>query len=117
MPIPDFQTVMLPLLETLADGQVWLIRNLTQKLADRFNLSEEERNQLLPSGQQSIFSNRVAWAKTHMKMAGLIENTTRGSVNLSDEGKQVLAKHPSRIDLAFLRQFPSYIEFTKKTTP
>jgi restriction system protein len=117
MSIPDFQSVMLPILETLSDGQLWTIRNVTEKLAGRFGLTEAEKHELLPSGQQSIFSNRVAWAKTHLKMAGLIENPSRGTVRLSDMGKQVLAKHPTKIDLKFLHQFPSYVEFKKKTTP
>jgi restriction system protein len=83
MSIPDFQTIMLPLLEALADGKSHTIRDVTQSLALRFKLSEEEKEQLLPSGQQGVFSNRVAWAKTDLKMAGLIENPTRGTVNLS----------------------------------
>jgi restriction system protein len=110
MAIPDFQSVMLPIMETLSDGQTWIMRNLTQALADRFTLSDAERQQLLPSGQQTVFSNRVAWAKAHLKMAGLLESPARGSVKISDRGKEALATKPAKINLAYLRQFPGYIE-------
>src|SRR3954447_15976479 len=89
--IPDFQTVMLPLVETLADGHERTMRELTDLLADRFGLSEPERLEVLPSGQQSIFSNRVAWAKSHLKYAGLLENPTRGRVHIAELGRKVLA--------------------------
>jgi restriction system protein len=115
MSIPDYQTVMLPLLQSLADGQFHVIRDVAENLAAKFGLIDDERRQLLPSGQQTVFHNRVGWAKTHMKMAGLIENPSRGAVKISSLGRQVLDQHPSRIDVAFLRQFPSFVEFTKKS--
>ena len=74
MPIPDFQTLMLPLVEAFADGREQTIRDLTAHLVDLFQLTGKEREELLPSGQQTIFSNRVAWAKSHLKAAGLLEN-------------------------------------------
>ena len=115
MEIPDFQSIMLPLLQTLADGEVRPIRDVTRSLADHFKLTDEERSKLLPSGQQSVFGNRVAWAKTDLKMAGLIENPSRGLVRISDEGKKVLAQKPDKITRSFLRQFPAYDAFfTKK---
>ena len=79
MPIPDFQSLMLPLLEVLADGQERAVRDVTNLLADRFGLTPEERQQLLPSGQNRVFVNRVAWAKA------LLSNELDGSkgVNLS----------------------------------
>jgi restriction system protein len=115
MSVPDFQSIMLPLLEGVADGQTHPMRDVTRKLADHFNLSEEEREQLLPSGQQSIFANRVAWAKTHLKMAGLLDNTKRGYISITDRGRQVLAEHPQRIDLNYLNRFPGFAEFRQKT--
>jgi restriction system protein len=78
MPIPDFQTVMRPLLDAISDGKEHSIREVLDQLADHFDLSAEERKRLLPSGQQELFTNRVAWAKTHLRMAGLIEATGRG---------------------------------------
>jgi restriction system protein len=112
MPIPDFQAVMLPLLETLADGRIWTMRELTERLSKRFNLTEEEVNQLLPSGQSRLFNNRVAWAKTHMKVAGLVDNPNRGRVSISERGRSVLAEKPPEINMKFLKQFDGYKEFT-----
>ena len=111
MPIPDFQTIMLPFMKTLENGQLWAIRDLTESLAIYFNLTDSERHELLPSGQQTIFSNRVAWAKSHMKRAGLIDNPSRGKLIISDVGRQVLRQNPIAINCKFLRQFPSYLTF------
>jgi restriction system protein len=86
VPIPDFQSLMLPLLEVVSDGKDHLMKDVTRALADRYELTEEERRQPLPSGQQTIISNRVAWAKAHMKMAGLIENPLRGYIRISPQG-------------------------------
>jgi restriction system protein len=113
--IPDFQTVMLPLMEALADGQERTMREVTDLLADRFKLTEPERQEVLPSGQQSVFSNRVAWAKSHLKYAGLLENPTRGRVCIADLGRKVLGEKPQAINVRFLRQFPSYCEFVGKS--
>jgi len=115
VPIPDFQSIMLPLLQFTSDGKDHLMREVTQGLADHFDLTEEERRQLLPSGQQTIISNRVAWAKAHMKMAGLIENPVRGYIRISQAGRELLEKKLQRVDLRVLRQYPSYLEFAKKS--
>src|SRR5476649_1817477 len=102
---------MLPFLETLQDGKERTMRELTEQLALRFKLTEEERQEHLPSGPQSLFYNRVAWAKTHLKNAGLIENPVRGKVSISEEGRKVLLQKPSTINCKFLKQFPSYLKF------
>ncbi|WP_435020594.1 restriction endonuclease [Tundrisphaera sp. TA3] len=117
MKIPDFQTVMLPLLRILEDGQTRPMREVTKLVADAFQLTEEERGMMLPNGQQSIISNRVAWAKTHMKMAGLIENPNRGQVRLSDLGRSILAEKPTSIGMKSLRRYPSYLAFIGKSQP
>lgn len=111
MAIPDFQTIMLPFMKILADGQLWAIKDLTESLAVHFNLTDSERHELLPSGQQSIFSNRVAWAKSHIKNAGLITNPSRGRLVISDAGLQVLHQNPVAINCKFLKQFPTYLKF------
>ena len=111
MAIPDFQTVMLPFLEALQDGQDRIMRELTETLAVRFGLTDEDCQERLPSGQQTIFSNRVAWAKSHLKNAGLILNPSRGKVCISDAGRQVLLQKPSAINCKFLKQFPTYLTF------
>lgn len=86
------------------------MRDVTETLANRFQLSFQEREEMLPSGQQTLFSNRVGWAKTHLKGAGLISNPSRGKVSLSEEGRAVLATQPQAINCRFLRQYPSYLE-------
>src|SRR5947209_10961584 len=108
---------MLPLIETLADGQERTMRTLTDLLAGRFGLTEAERQELLPSGQQSIFSNRVAWSKSHLKYAGLLENPARGRVRISELGRKVLSEKPQAINVKFLKRFPSYCEFIGKSEP
>ena len=115
MPIPDFQSTMRPLLEVLSDGKEWRMRDVTEALATRFQLSPQERAEMLPSGQQTLLSNRVAWAKTHLKAAGLLLNPNRGKVTLSDEGRRVLASHPDAITCRFLRQYPSYLELVGRS--
>lgn len=117
MPIPDFQTIMLPLVESLGDSQQTSIRELTERLAERFGLTKEERAELLPSGQQSIFSNRVAWSKSHLKAAGLLESPTRGMVRITDLGLKALAQKPAAINIKFLKQYPAYCIFSGKSQP
>jgi len=109
--IPDFQTIMLPLLQQTADKEVHTNRELKDTLADHFELSTEERQELLPSGQQSVFHNRVAWAKTYMERAGLIETISRGHFTITNRGIEVLESAVDRIDNNFLLQFPEYREF------
>src|SRR5262245_60047842 len=113
MAIPDFQTVMLPLLVHLRDGQEHSNQETTKALTELFQLTEEERAQLLPSGQQPIFTNRVAWAKSHLKAAGLIESPRRGYYKIFPRGIDVLHTNPERVDLRLLGQFPEYLEFRK----
>jgi len=113
MAIPDFQSVMLPLLELSGDGKIHNIHDAVNQLADLFNLSTEEMSKLLPSGQQPMFYNRVGWARTYLKKAGLLKDPKRGYFQITQRGKDVLAKNPQRVDMIFLRQFPEYIEFRK----
>jgi restriction system protein len=101
---------MLPLLKFCADGQEHTNREAIDALAQEFRLTEEEQKQLLPSGQQCVFENRVAWARAHMKMAGLVENTRRGIFRITDRGAQLLKKSPPEINLRLLRDFPEYLE-------
>jgi len=114
MAIPDFQSLILPLLQFCTDGNEHTNREALEALAGKFGLSEEEQKQLLPSGQQRTFDNRLAWARAHMKMAGLIINTRRGVFRITHRGQEVLKTPPSEINLKFLRQFPEYIEARDK---
>ena len=99
MPIPDFQSIMRPLLAAHADGLEHVNRDLINKLATDFELSEDERREMLPSGGARLFDNRVGWAKTHMMQAGLLESPRRAISTITDRGREVLKGHPQRIDL------------------
>ena len=114
MPIPDFQSVMLPLLKYCNDGKDHTNIEALDALAKDFNLSEDERKQLLPSGQQRVFDNRVACARAHMKMAGLLENARRGIFHITTRGKEVLSQNLTGLNLHFLRQYPEYQEAREK---
>jgi len=113
MPIPDFQTLMLPVLRYALSVDEHSLREATDYLADEFSLTTEEREELLSSGRQPVFYNRVGWARTYLKKSGLLETSHRGYLKLTDRGKEVLDSNPSRIDMSFLQQFPEFIEFRK----
>ena len=113
MPIPDFQKITLPLLELLKDGEPHDIGELRPKIAAHFKLTEEEMNELIPSGG-TRFGNRFGWARTHLKMAGLINYERSGVYRITDRGKQVLAQSPSKLDLHFLDQFSEHVEFRRR---
>ena len=111
MPIPDYQTLMLPLLQLLSDGEEHLLREVVQQLADKFGLTEEERRQLLPSGVSTIIGSRVGWAKTYLHKAGLVALTGRGRLRITSRGASVFGNKPERINVEFLRQYPEFVEF------
>jgi restriction system protein len=113
MPIPDFQSIMLPLLKILADGKVYKYREILEALAREFQVTEAERKEMVPSGQQEIFDNRVGWAKTYLKKAGLIDSPQRATFVISEKGKEILSQNPARIDTKFLRQFPEFQKFNR----
>jgi restriction system protein len=111
MPIPDYQTLMLPLLRFAADGSDHTTREAVEVLATEFQLTSAERNELLASGQQAIFNNRVGWANSYLKKAGLLESPRRGALRITARGLQILGENPARIDVRFLERFPEFIEF------
>lgn len=111
MAIPDYQSLMLPLLRFLDDGKEHNLPEATEVLSEQFRLTPEERQQLLPSGQQTIIRNRIGWARTYMAKAGLIDAVRRGYWQLSSRGKEVLASNPERIDGHFLQRFPEFVAF------
>lgn len=115
MPIPDYQTVMKPLLEFLAEnpGQ-HRMQDVVEAMIKHFNLSENERQELLPSGQQAVIDNRVGWARTYMKKAGLLDDPKRGYVQISQKGKDVLKQNPQVINVKYLQQFPEFVEFRER---
>ena len=111
MAIPDYQTVMLPLLQLASDGQEHSLRGAIEELADQFGLSEQERDHLLPSGRQATFDNRVGWARTYMKKGGLLSSPRRGYFEITDAGLQALKINPEAINNKFLEQYPEFLEF------
>lgn len=113
MAIPDYQTIMLPLLKLLGDGEVHSSRQTVDSLAEYFRLTDQEKRELLPSGNQPIFANRVAWARTYVKKAGLIKAPKRGHFEITERGREALAKNPGKINVAYLDQFPEFVEFRK----
>ncbi|MBX7481071.1 restriction endonuclease [Qipengyuania qiaonensis] len=120
MSIPDYQTLMLPVLQLAAKGE-WRVPEAAEKIADHFQLSQDERDKLLPSGKQRIFHNRIHWAKFYMSKAGLIESPKRGIFTATSAGKALLAQGLQSIDNETLNQFPEFVEFrlgnTGSSTP
>jgi len=113
MAVPDFQTIMLPLLQFAGDQREHSLRETIEALADQFNLTKEDRREMLPSGRQATFDNRVGWARTHLSKAGLLKSTRRGYFRITELGLTVLAQRAERVDMNFLRQYPEYVEFTR----
>lgn len=114
MAIPDYQSCMLPLLEFLGDQDEHSLRETIDHLANHFKLTKEELKQLLPSGQQAIFDNRVAWARTYLKQAGLLEPTRRGYFRITPRGLKILQQRPEKINVKFLEQFKEFREFRQR---
>lgn len=110
MPIPNFQSLMRPLLASASDGQEHSIREALDQLAIQFSLTDAELKQLLPSCNQEVFLNRVGWAKQHLKMANLLEFPKRGTFKITEPGLRVLADYSEKVDLKVLRLQPGYLE-------
>ena len=109
--IPDYQSIMLPLLTHVSNGNEYKLNDLIETLSMQFGLSESEKKELLPSGQSFIFSNRVGWARTYLKKAGLLDVPKRGSVVITKRGKDVLNEKLKEINVSYLKKFPEFIEF------
>jgi restriction system protein len=102
---------MLPLLRVAADEQEHAVAEVVQELAEQFRLTLDDRKQLLPSGRQAAFDNRVGWARTYLAKAGLLESTGRGRFHITRRGLDVLTSSPDAINIGFLKQFPEFVEF------
>jgi len=114
MAIPDYQLIMLPLLRFATDGNEHSLRAAIEGLSEQFRLTDAEKNELLPSGQQPRFDNRVAWARSYMSKAALLESTRRGHFRITQRGREALSKNPSEINVKFLEQFPEFVKFREK---
>lgn len=114
MPIPDYESAMLPLLQLAGDGAEHRSREAVEKLAVHFKLSDAERAELLPSGTAPLFDNRVGWARTYLKQAGLLESPKRGWFKITDRGRAILSRNPERIDANMLDQFEEFRAFRSR---
>jgi restriction system protein len=114
MAIPTFQDVMLPILRLMSDGQTHSVKECVEHLEQEFNLTDEEKQERIPSGKQRTIYNRVAWAVTHIKMAGLLEpHNKRGSYRITEEGKILLSENPAEVGVKRLRAYASYRKFVR----
>ncbi|RSC96086.1 restriction endonuclease [Tenacibaculum singaporense] len=109
--IPDFQTIMLPMLQLLSDGKSKTLNEVMQALAQHFKLTSEDLKIKVPSGQMGLFRNRVGWTRSYLKKAGLIKYPERGVYQITEEGKKFLATNPSKLRMKQLEQFPKYKEW------
>jgi restriction system protein len=114
--VPDYQTLMLPVLQVAGDGQEHMIGQTIEIIASSFGLTDEDRNELLPSGTQFRFENRVHWARSYLKHAALVESTGRGKFRITQRGLQVLESNPTYINVKYLDQFPEFREFKSRST-
>ena len=115
MPVPDFQSIMLPLLEFAADGLEHNMAEAVRTVANMLGLSELERTQIYASGKKTaIFADRLAWARTYLKQAGLVQDTRKSHFRISERGRTVLAEKPARISMKYLERFPEYLSFKNR---
>ncbi len=112
MAVPKYDELMKPLLMAVQDGKIYKMKEVNAKLAKQLNLSSDDLAEMLPSGRQTVFKNRVAWAKTYLKKAGLLDSPARATIVITNVGKQVVADNPDKIDSKYLERFPSFVEFT-----
>ncbi|MCK5732681.1 MAG: restriction endonuclease [Candidatus Latescibacteria bacterium] len=117
MPIPDYQTLLLPLLELASDGEEHSLKEAREKMADHFELGQDERRKLLPGGTQTVIYNRTGWARTYLKKAGILIDPKRGYFKITECGKELLRMNPSEINVEMLKQFEGFRDFVeyKKT--
>ena len=113
MGIPDYQSIILPLLNLANNHTEVAVPNAVKELSISFNLSESEKAALLPSGHRTIFSDRVHWASMYLKHAGLLQRTKRGYYKITPLGRTVLKEKPTRIDKRYLSRFPSFLKFAR----
>lgn len=116
MAIPDYQSIMLPLLKALGDGQEHGLSECVEKLAGHFKLTDEDKKTFYPSGGKLIFDDRVGWARTYLGKAGLVEAPGRGRIRLTERGRAVLAQNPPTVNDRFLLQFGEFVEFKRRNS-
>lgn len=114
MPVPDFQSLMLPTLKSLGGGGERFVSQIREQVAADEGISALEVREMLPSGRQYVFANRVAWALSHMGRAGLLERVRKGVYRSTQEGESLLSREPSRIDMKLLGEYPEYREWRQR---
>ena len=117
MAVPDFQSLMLPALQALTDRAETPLADVRSRIAVTENLTAEDLREILPSGRQSVFTNRVSWTIIHIARAGLVERVRRGVYRLTDDGEKLLRQKPVRIDMSVLREYAAYREWRSASTP
>ena len=111
MAVPKYDELMKPLLTAVKDGKTYEINSIAAALAKQLNLSEEDTAEMLPSGRQTVYKNRIGWAKTYLKKAGLIDSPARATIVITKAGKKVIDEDPDKIDSRYLEQFQSFMDF------
>lgn len=114
MGIPSYQELMLPLLKVANTNPGISFQEAIERLSDQFELSQDDRVLVLPSGSQRVIANRIGWAKTYLKKAGLLDSPRRGIIDLTEEGRRILASKPEMIDRKYLEQFEPFRTFQKR---
>lgn len=114
MTIPDYQTIMLPVLQLASDQQEHKFSDCVQSLAEKFSLTDEEKGELLPSGTQAVFNNRVGWARSYLKQAGLLVSPRRGYFKITEQGLKLLSEQPKKINSASLERYSEFQEFRNR---
>jgi restriction system protein len=109
--IPKYEEMMLPLLKYLADGQEHELSEMNNALAEQFKLTDEELRELLPSGRSPVFRNRIGWARTYLKKAGLITSPKRAHYKINDKGIALLKENPTEITSKLLTRYDDFVEF------
>lgn len=117
MAVPKYDELMKPLLIAVSDGETYKMKDVTALLAEQLNLSSDDLAEMLPSGRQTVFKNRVGWAKTYLKKAGLLDSPARATIVITNAGKQVVADNPEKIDSKYLERFPSFVDFASAPEP
>ena len=117
MTIPNFEQIMLPLLRCIENGKDWEMSEIESWSVKHFGLSKAERTELKPSGDETIFHNRLHWAKLYLKKAGLVVDISRSLVKITKEGLSALKQKPEKINIKFLKQYPGFLEWYTKKKP
>lgn len=115
MAVPKYDELMKPILKMVKDGEAYKIKDVAAMLAKQLNLSSNDLSEMLPSGRQTVFRNRVGWAKTYMKKAGLLDSPARAMIVITETGKKVVEEDPEKIDSKYLERFPSFLDFKSVT--